>query len=109
QLLGRVLARARILVVEILDRACGAIALLEQLAAKGVQVDRAHVRASRRRAASARSMPRNSTTLSRLVRPETTESPLNGRSSSVERSRRRASLARPRSGWAVTRTFHASP
>ena len=58
---------------------------------------------------SARSMPASSTILSRPPWPETSVIARSGSASARASRRTAASFAAPRSGGAVTRSFHASP
>ena len=98
--------------VAVLDRSRCARGRLE-LRAEAVGVD-AHAQvsflpagASRRR--SLRVSPASSTILSREAPPDTSATVERGTASVSERSSTTASLARPRSGAAATRTFQASP
>src|SRR5262249_36976967 len=107
-LFALLLHRARVLVMEILDRVHHPLSLHEQRLTERLDVDDTHAR-SRRRPASAESIPCSSTTLSGLAAPPTSEISSGARPSVHARRRRSALLARPSSGAAATRTFHASP
>src|SRR5262245_19222963 len=108
-LLDLVLDRAGVRPMEVLDRSRDALALVEQPLTERVDVGDRHSPASSRRSASSAARPRSSTTLSRTPCPETSVSPVTGTESRLDRSRRTAAFARPRSGGAATLTFHASP
>src|SRR5262249_55049976 len=99
--------RTRVLRVDVVDRVDDTLALFEELAPEVLDVD-AHGFPSLR-STSAASRPRSSTTLSRPVWPETTESDVRGTCNRFASRRTTASFARPRSGADVTRTFHAEP
>src|SRR5207302_1489149 len=107
--------RARMVVVQVLDRGHDAPALLEQRFTKVVRVDGAHAPRScpaadeRRRSISPGSTPASSTILSRAPCPETSVTDVRG-IASVSASRRIAALfARPGFAVAATRTFPPSP
>src|SRR5262249_12073742 len=107
RLLGLVRERAGILLVDVVDRVLDAFPLLLQARAYLLGVD--HPVSSSRRSTSRGSRPCSSTILSRAVCPETTDTAARGTRRRSASSRTTASLARPRSGAALTRTFHASP
>src|SRR5207244_3642222 len=109
-LLGLVLERARRLLVEVADRVEDALPLLTQDLLEARGVDGAHADAPvSLRSTSAASMPSSSTTFSRAVWPETSETLRRGTSTVSARSRTTASFARPLSAGAVTRSFQTSP
>src|SRR5438045_3347158 len=104
--------------VEVVDRHLHPLALLEQQRAEPPCVDahrlvsfllRSAVAEASRRSISAGPTPSSSTILSRPVCPETSVTDVRGIESATASRRSTASFARPSSGGAVTRTFHASP
>ena len=118
-LLDLVVERAGVLVAERRERVLDPLPLLEQRVAELLGVDARHrlsflPRSSpeaeaRRRSISAGPIPVSSTIFSRPPCPETSVRAVRGSASVSARRRRTASLARPRSGASVTRTFQASP
>src|SRR2546421_4256770 len=106
ELLGLVGQRARVLGMDVVDRVDDALSLIEEALPELRCVDRAH--RANRRSASSRSTPRSSTTLSRAAWPEITETACLSSPSRLASSSTTASLARPRSGAALTRTFQPS-
>src|SRR5207244_4332087 len=105
---------ARVLLVEVLDRRDDTAAFFEEGLAKATRVDARHRRSfpaaeDRRRSIWDGPMPASSTILSRPPCPETSVTASRGTDNVSASSRTTASLARPPSGGAATRTFHASP
>src|SRR4051812_21479102 len=118
-LLDLVVERAGMLVAQRRERMLDPLLLLEQRLAEMLGVDARHrlsflprsspVAEARRRSISAGPIPVSSTIFSLPPWPETSVRAVRGSASVSARSRRTASLARPRSGASVTRTFQASP
>src|SRR3954470_18542849 len=111
---GLVGHRARMVVLELLARLLDALALAEQELAEVIGRNAGHARpfasaAARRRSVSSADKPLSSTSLSRVVCPPTTLTSPRGSDRVPASSSTTASLARPRSGAARTRIFHASP
>src|SRR5919108_701715 len=107
ELPGLVLERSRVLLVEILERVDDSPPFLEQESTERLDIQAAH-RESRRSASSA-VRPETSTVLSRVPCPATRRRSAESTASVSARRASVASFALPRSGGAVTRSFHASP
>src|SRR4051794_14087000 len=117
-LLALVVEGAGMLLGERRERMLDPLPLVEERLAEVLGVDAHRLsflpRASpvaevRRRSISAGPIPVSSTTFSRAPWPETSVRAVRGSASVSASNRRTASLARPRSGASVTRTFQASP
>src|SRR3954452_3779244 len=117
-LLDLLVERSGMLVAEGRERVLDPLLLLEQRVAEVLGVDarqrlsflpRSPAAEARRRSISAGPIPVSSTIFSLPPCPETSFRAVRGSASVSARRRRTASLARPRSGASVTRTFQASP
>src|SRR5262249_8744679 len=106
--------RARVLLVQVVDRRLHTLTLLPQEVAETVGVGHAHAcsfaaASPSRRSARASSIPASSTILSLLPCPETTETAPRDTETVSAMSRTTAAFARPSSGGAVTWIFQPSP